>query len=76
MENGVPGDPRSCGSAGREPGGRAVVMRTIGILACATALLAGCYQSYVAVPDGDWDVFHAAEDARSDVREDGVDVEA
>jgi len=50
--------------------------RTIGIFACATALLTGCYESYFAVPDGDWDVLHPADDGRGDVRDRGGDADA
>ena len=50
--------------------------RTIGIFACAAALLTGCYESYFAVPDGDWDVFHRADDASGDTRDRGADGDA
>jgi hypothetical protein len=50
--------------------------RTIGILAFATALLAGCYESYFAVPEADRDVFHPADDAGGDTRDRGADAGA
>jgi hypothetical protein len=40
------------------------------------AILAGCYESYFGVPDGDWDVFHPVEDARGDTRDGGADGDA